>query len=515
MYVSSRSTFALARDPGVLLFTAMKQHVSLARATGRLQRRMFLKALALGFTLPAAARLARTATAATSPAPKRFFLFYMPHGIAPEHYNPQVAEGDRSNFALDKTNLSILGPLQKYNSYVNVYQGFKYLGGNSHEGLVNCLSGVGMGDSAEPRTTLEHVIAHSLGVKPLILGACSHRATNFDKDGKLFWDGTAVEPQKSPVAAADALFGGAASVPVSNADAELRKDLLGLTATEIQALQSSLGDLTTEKTKLQRHLEAIQAMQGAGVSAGKTSCTGAPSLPTVDQVRAASAGLVLDASGGNDYFYQEANFPLLLQAQLELVAQALVCNATQVAALMPMFTNCDFNFNFTQPSGVAPPGGWAHHAGLSHTSYMPTASAQYNSPLTVNNFNPNTRSAFANAQRWFTEQLDTHLLQVLANTDDPAAPGSKVLDNTLIYWMSEIGDGSGHTTGSAVEYPQVPSYLPLVSIGKAGGALKTGQVVRFDTDRPAGDLYLSLCKAMGAGTASFPDAVGPVTEVLT
>ncbi|MEO8903528.1 MAG: DUF1552 domain-containing protein [Polyangiaceae bacterium] len=476
---------------------------------------MFLKALALGLTLPAAIRLARTATAATSAAPKRFFLFYMPHGIAPEHYNPQVSDSDRTSFALDKSNVSILGPLQKYNSSVNVYQGFKYPGGQTHSGIVSCLSGLdGAPDSTRPRTSLEHVIARSLGVKPLILGACSHLATNFDDNGKLFWDGTAVEPQKSPVAAADSLFGASTAVP-TNHDAELRKDLLALTASEIQSLQGTLGDLTTEKTKLQRHLDAIASIQSGSGSSGQTTCTGKPSLPNVEKVRAASAGQVVNSSGGNDYFYQEANFPLLLQAQLELVAQALICNAAQVSALMPMYATCDFNFNFSQPSASAPASGWAHHAGLSHTRYQQAAGAQYNSPLSINNFDPTARAVFAGAQRWFAEQLDQYLLQALANTDDPSAPGTKVLDNTLIYWMSEIGDGADHTTGSMVEYPQVPSYLPLVSIGKAGGALKTGQVVRFDTDRPAADLYLSLCKAMGAGTATFPDAVAPVTEVLT
>ncbi|HEY5375588.1 MAG TPA: DUF1552 domain-containing protein, partial [Polyangiaceae bacterium] len=480
----------------------MPQHVRLIRATGRLERRMFLKALALGLTVPAAIRLARTATAATTPAPKRFFLFYMPHGIAPEHYNPQVSDSDRTSFALDKTNVSILGPLQKYNSSVNVYQGFKYPGGDSHTGIVSCLSGLEgtPPDSTRPRTSVEHVIARALGVKPLILGACAHRATNFDDPGKLFWDGTAVEPQKSPVVAADALFSGAPAPSAGNSDAELQKTLLALTASEIQTLQGTLGDLTTEKTKLQRHLEAIQGLQTGASGSGQTSCTGKPALPTVEKVRAASAGQVVDSSGGNDYFYQESNFSLLLQAQLELVAQALICNAAQVSALMPMYATCDFNFSFSQVGGVAPAGGWAHHAGLSHTSYQQADGAQYNSPLSVNNFKSDTRAAFANAQRWFATQLDQYLLQVLANTDDPSAPGTKVLDNTLIYWMSEVGDGSGHTTGSAVEYPQVPSYLPLVSIGKAGGALKTGQVVRFDTDRPVGDLYLSFCKAMGAGT---------------
>ncbi|MEI9951752.1 MAG: DUF1552 domain-containing protein [Pseudomonadota bacterium] len=494
----------------------MPEHLRLVRATQRLERRMFLKALALGLAVPAALRLARTASAGTAPAPKRFFLFYMPHGVPVEHYNPQVSDSDRSDFALDKTNLSILGSLEKYQPYVNVYQGFKYPGGDTHDGIVNCLSGLpGKPEEAKPRTTLEHAIARSLGVKPLILGACSHIATNFDKNGKLFWDGTAVEPQKSPVAAADSLFGGAASVPVSSVDAELRKDLLGLTASEIQALHSSLADLTTEKTKLERHLQAIQGIQNGSVSGGQTSCTGAPLLPNVDKVRAASTGNVVDPSGGNDYFYQESNFQLLLAAQLELVAQALVCNVTSVAALMPMFTSCDFNFRFASPEQAeAPMGGWAHHSGLSHTGYKAAKGADYDSPLSVSNFDSKTREAFAYAQRWFAEQLDTHLLQVLANTDDPAAPGSKVLDNTIVYWMSEIGDGSGHSTQSLVEFPQVPSYLPLVSIGKGGGALKTGQVVRFDTDRPAGDLYLTFARAMGASDVSFPDATGPVTELL-
>jgi hypothetical protein len=477
---------------------------------------MFLKALALGLAAPAALRLAHTATAQTAAAPKRFFLFYMPHGVPVEHYNPRVSDNDRKDFSLDQSNVSILAPLKKYQSYVNVYQGFKYPGGDTHDGIVNCLSGLsGKPDESRARTTLEHAIARELGVKPLILGACSHIATNFDKNGKLFWDGTAVEPQKSPVVAADSLFGGAASVPVSNVDAELRKDLLGLTATEIEALQGSLADLTTEKTKLQRHLQAIQGIQNGNVSGGQTSCTGAPSLPNVDQVRAASAGNVVDPSGSNDYFYQEANFPLLLAAQLELVAQALVCNVTSVAALMPMFTSCDFNFKFTNPDGQEPPmGGWAHHSGLSHTAYLGVDGAQYDSPLSVTNFDSKKREAFAYAQRWFADQLDTHVLQVLANTDDPAAPGSKVLDNTIVYWMSEIGDGAGHTTQSTIEFPQVPAYLPLVSIGKAAGALKTGQVVRFDTDRPAGDLYLTLAKAMGASGASFPDTTGPLTELL-
>ena len=138
---------------------------------------------------------------------------------------------------------------------------------------------------------------------------------------------------------------------------------------------------------------------------------------------------------------------------------------------------------------------------------------QYNSPLSVKNLNPTIRAAFANAQLWFTKQLDQYVLSVLASTDDPSAPGTKVLDNTLIYWMSEVGDGAMHTTTSDSKIYRATSYLPLVSIGKCGGAIKSGQVVRFDTDRSAVDLYLSFAKAMGATSATFAGAQ-PVSEVL-
>ena len=490
---------------------------------------MFLKALALGLTVPAAARLARTASAAPAAAPKRFFLFYMPHGVPPEHFNPQVSASDRTSFTLDKPStdpkkpdVSILSPFQKYNSSVNVYQGFKYLAGQTHSSVLSCLSGFA-GDSADDkasRTSVEHVIAKALGVKPLILGACSHLPYGLDTNGKLFWNGTAVDPQKNPAAAADALFAKTSAAPPVNADVELRKDLLALTATEIQSLQGTLGDLTTEKTKLQRHLEAIQNIQSSsGVSSGVSSCTATPSLPTVEKVRAASKGQVIDPSGGNDYFYQEANFPLLLQAQLELVAQALVCNAAQVAALMPMYTTCDFNFSFSQPLSQVDKTAtnWAHHGALSHTAAAAAKDYDYqNQTPSLANLNPDTRRAFAGAQLWLMQQLDQYVISVLANTDDPSAPGTKVLDNSLIYIMSEIGECNNHTTVTSLHSSlPFPAYLPLVSIGKSGGALKSGQVIQFDTDRPASDLYLTFAKAMGASSATFPATTGAVTEALT
>jgi hypothetical protein len=499
-----------------------------SRAAAAIERRMFLKAMALGLSVPAALRVAKLATAATGTAPKRFFLMYIPHGTAPEHYAPKVNNATvdatktavYSDFDLNQTNVSILEPLQPYKSYVNVYQGFQYIGdAQTHTGIVNCLSGSTAIDTSTARTSVEHVIAKALNVKPLILGACSHQPFGLDSNGMLFWNGTPVDPQKSPVAAADALFGGGTTAPPVSADVQLRKDLLAFTASEIQSLQTSLSSLTREQTKLATHLASIQAMQNDSSMTTQSVCSTKPTLATVEMVRKASAGNVVDPSGSNDYFYQAANFPLLLQAQLEVITQAIICNVAPIIGLMPMYATCDFDFGFAGAAG-------AHHNGLSHTMYQAAdyPLGQYNSPISITNLKTTVRVPFATAQKWFFTQLVNKVVSILATTDDPAAPGTKVLDNTLIYVMSEIGDGSDHNRVSEILYPQVPDSLPLITIGKAGGALKSGQVVQFPVaasasaktvNRPAVDLYLTMAKAMGAANVTFPGTTGAVTQVLS
>ncbi len=511
----------------------MPKNVFVARAGRRIERRVFLKALALGASVPVAARLARVATAAPSAAPKRLFIFYTPHGTAPEHYAPKIPNDNYdptkattfNQFDLDQTNVSILGPLQPYKQWVNVYEGFQYPGAAAtHEGIVNCLSGLtnsdgtGATDTTTARTTIDQLIGKALNVTPLILGACSHQPYGLDNHGMLFWNGTPIDPQKSPVAAADSLFGGSASTsPTPSADVQLHSDLLAFTASEIQTMRGTLNGLTREQSKLDTYLSSIQSLQASsGSMTGQNSCSSKPSLPTVEMVRSLSAGNNPGPSGANDYFYQEANFPLLLQAQLEVVAQALICNAAPIIGLMPMYATCDFDFSFAGAPG-------SHHSTLSHTGYQASPTAQYNSPISVNNLLATVRTPFATAQKWFTTQLVNKVVSLLATTDDPAAPGTKVLDNTIIFWMSEVGDGQDHNRVSEILYPQVPDSVPLVTIGGGAGALKTGLVVRYPIDasakaasvnRMVPDLLITLAKAMGAGSVTLPHTTGVVSEVL-
>src|SRR5262245_37316322 len=283
-----------------------------SRAEKAVNRRMFLKAMALGMSVPAAMRLARMATAQAAKPPKRFFLMYIPHGTAPEHFNPKIAgvnplaTANYTSFDLDQTNVSILGPLQPYKQYVNVYQGFQYPGpAETHTGVVNCLSGSQATDTTTARTTVEHVIAKALNVKPLILGACSHITNGLDANGMLFWNGTPIDTEKSPVKAFDTLFGGGTTAPPVNADRQLEKDLYAFSIGEVQGLQQTLSSLTGEQTKLATHLASLQSqLADLGTVKPPSSCSTKPNLPSVEMVRTKSAGNVVQPGGAGDYFYK-------------------------------------------------------------------------------------------------------------------------------------------------------------------------------------------------------------------
>lgn len=481
-----------------------------ARARTRLERRLFLKALGLGLSAPLAYQLVRTATAAPTGAPQRFMLFYIPHGMPPEHFNP-VGEG--TNFTLAESGESILGPLESYKSLVNIYEGFMYPGAQTHQGIVKFLSGTAASDSDDTtsRTTIEHFIGNELGVGTLALGAVPHRVWGQDFDAKLLWDGQAVAPQKSPLVAYDSVFGGLGSspgTPDTSVEDELQTKLLTLTEGQIEGLQAGLTNLTSEHTKLATHLESIRALKSSIGGGTSSSCDTAPTLPAVEALRAKAAGQ------SDEWFLAEENFPDILAAHLQVAAEAMVCNIKPVTAIQPLYANCEIDFSF---ANLGAPAGTptSHHSGLSHTG-----------PNIQNGVaEMTTRAPFARAQRWFVEQLVEHVVSRL-DVDDPASPGSTVLDNTIILLCSEIGEGAWHISFTReigkTNVPGVMSYMPLVTIGGGAGTLVTGQRLNYYDaakgegvgDRPAADLLLTLAKAMGSTTSSFGGSNNPVTEAL-
>ncbi|HEY0469375.1 MAG TPA: DUF1552 domain-containing protein [Polyangiaceae bacterium] len=505
--------------------TEYREGTRVARASKGIQRRVFLRAAALGLAAPAAFNLSRLAVAAPAAAPKRMLIFHLPHGVPNIHYNPMVMGGDLTQFVLNHSLQapfdpgtgkvetvmvpSILSGLEPYKQYVNVYQGFKYAnGGGPHENVVNFLTNSKDIEGNVPRLSIDHAIGQKLGIKPLNLGASARPLGAITRYPKVFWDGTGyIEAEKNPVKAADTVFGSLKAPTGVNPDVEAREALLKLTEGEVQGLQQELSALTSEQSKLQAHLDALLSLHGGSGGGGALSCTTAPALPNVEKIRALNMPDVTPEGTANwylgDYVGDNQNFPLILAAQMEVAAQAIACNASPIVTLQAMFSTSAMNFKFM---GI----NKAHHNDISHNG------PEMNPDMPTNQLVTN----FAIAQRWFMDQIVEGLVKPLL-VDDPAAPGTKIIDNTIIYVCSEIGDGQNHTL-TTTDYPSyhpspqpfTSAYLPLITIGGGGGALKTGRIVRNPSDRPAADLYVTLAQAMGAPLMSFGDSTGVIQEVL-
>jgi hypothetical protein len=102
--------------------------------------------------------------------------------------------------------------------------------------------------------------------------------------------------------------------------------------------------------------------------------------------------------------------------------------------------------------------------------------------------------------------------------------GSSVLDNCIILFASEFGDGDDHY------------HLPMVVAGGAGGAFATGRHINYPStpdsgsgaigtarraDKPLANLYISIMQAFGLNVSTFgsvdgttPYGTGPLSELL-
>jgi len=98
--------------------------------------------------------------------------------------------------------------------------------------------------------------------------------------------------------------------------------------------------------------------------------------------------------------------------------------------------------------------------------------------------------------KWFCEQL-AYLTKRLVETPEPGGTGS-LLDNTLIVWTNELGQGNSHTLDN----------IPFVLVGN-GLDFKMGRSLKFKK-APHNRLLMSLAQGMGHSLTRFgnPDYCG-------
>src|SRR5260370_21315851 len=208
---------------------------------------------------------------------------------------------------------------------------------------------------------------------------------------------------------------------------------------------------TDDKARLDFHMSSIREIENQVLAVQPQT---AGTLPT----RPADTFNVLPS-----------NLQAWSKVNTDLMVQALACDLTRVASWM----------------WVAMGTGGVTFSWLGHTT-------------THHNLaHGNALKEMTEINTWFSTQL-AYLMGSLDKYPDVA--GGTMLDNTLILWWNELGNGSAHLANPA----------PFVLAGGAGGALKMGRFLDY-TSAPIQNtqLLLSVYNALTAANATHPRPTSP------
>ena len=173
------------------------------------------------------------------------------------------------------------------------------------------------------------------------------------------------------------------------------------------------------------------------------------------------------------------NMPKLIKMQIDLMVNSLKADYTRIASLQ-----------ITNSVGQARMRWLGIDEGHHQISHEPNSNDEAMNKLTQIN-------------KWYAEQI-AYLVKKLSDTPEPGGEGS-MLDNTLIVWTNELGEGNSHT----------PNNIPWTLIGNAPG-IDTGRAIKFDR-LPHNRLLMSLAHSFGHNVESFgnPDYCKDGPLVLT
>ena len=424
-----------------------------------IKRRSLLKGLGAASFL--AVPVFRASLAEAQAAPLRLIVLYFPGGA-------MMTNGSQGMFSYDK----MLAPLAPLSSDILLFENIVEPPGPGGSDLGHGSESTILTGNAGPEqpegvvivpaglTSFDQVVAQNLGKNTrfasLQFGVFSDTADcdGFKSSRIVYANGASVPNVLDPAIMFSRLFNGAPPGPApSDADAlakqqaltAKRQSILDLLKGQVTDIQGLVG--SAENLRLEEHLASLRELEksimspggGAGggiVSAPGASC-GAPSLGAGTDVPAVSAAM-------NELLYQSIN-----------------CDATRVASLQMLHSGAELYFSWL---------------GLNSLGHHPMQHAP----------GPD----FVVAQNWLLAQLAVVIKRL---KDTPEGSGS-MLDNSLVFLSSEMGDGSLH-----LNHP-----VPVLLAGKAGGQLRTGRTFNANGNNRA-NLALNIGNLMGAPLTNWGD----------
>lgn len=491
----------------------------------RLSRRAMLRGTGAVLALPyLEAMLPRRAAAQAAGKPLRFIVWTLPDGVRMDAWTPKESGGSY-------TITPILKPLEPYRASFNVISGLantpaSVVRGDVFAGSHARATGAMLtqmpltftsGSGIKNGISVDQLIANQLkqsvpGLRlpSLELGAVNAGATGNCEDGfscayltNLAWSGptTFLPKETNPKSVFDRLIqggspmGGAAPAAPSGSPAPAagpdkssvyQKSILDLVVSDTTELQKNLGQ--SDRDKLNDYLDSVRELERR-IQALPMTSGGATAAPAAGGGSCQSIPAPMDGTYlGRDRAKNVYDYAALLKVMNDLIAFSVQCDLTLVISFMseiPLNTQTNFAF-------------------------LGVDSSNYHDDISHHGGNPEKLNGMQKVNTFYAEQF-AYLLSKLSTLRD--ADGSTVLDNSVIMFTSEFGDGDNH-----YHYD-----LPVLVAGGAGGQFKTGRHIAYPStpdrgsgsietarrnDMPLANLYISIMQAYGMNVNTFGSVDG-------
>jgi len=413
---------------------------------------------------------------------KRFMVFYHPHGM----HQPGFTCGEGHRSGNDWELSDVLAPLQPVKEKTNVIEGISWEGnpsGRRHQyGMVTMLTGREINKEG---FSIDQMAADNWNTDVLNLGVQVapglHNAKSNYENIRISFRGArnagAQNANNNPFTAFQQTFGSIA-----------QEDPYDSFATNRSVLDSVLSDLITVKNKLSA--EDRQLLESHEQSIREIECRlhgvycsdeVSEAIPLATEGVCQVPTMIAQPNNIDNYLVQQSNIPTITRLQSDIAVAAIACNIKPVVVLQNATTESTVTYSWETNDQGNPATSGTHHD-LSHNSYTSTLAAR--------NFNA--------VHRWYAEQV-SYIAQKLDNI--PEGDGT-VLDNTLIYWTTCLGNAHRHWHNN----------WPAVTIGSAGGFFKTNQSLDYRRsgrcytdpfncfrDDPSGTSHIDLLNTVAAG----------------
>jgi hypothetical protein len=433
-----------------------------------LSRRRALCAAGVAVGLPWLESLLPRSLRAQAAAPtKRFASLFFPNGTTMRE-DWQLG-GSGANYTMGTAHTALL----PYQSQLSMFQNLDGTVGGAPDhsrGTAEFLTGTNISNMTTPEVSIsiDQAIADALNpntaLRSLHLGPAPYPAgppsdTGWPSGYNVYLSWSSATAPNAPLESAQVAFdqvfvpgGDATADALAQKRLRLRQSILDHVDDQIASITPRLG--VDDAAKLDEYLTSVRDVESrlqVAPAPGPTSGCGTATAPATN-----------------------LNHPDHTKAMLDVLVLALRCDATRIAtySMDYGFGNKDFNF-----LGL---GSFRHH-NLSHSGTTPDIVSDHKAIVA-----------------WYMEQIAYFLGQMQAVDEG----GVSLLDNSVLYIGSDVGDGWSHSHAG----------LPIMVAGGGAGALNPGRLIDG-----AGVTYtsvlLALAQAMDANVPSFAGATTPFANL--